>query len=431
MSFNIQDLDKVDDNNQQNWPEGTQKVNEVNNAGRADEGMLARWFADWNGSKITAGTATAYTITSDTVPTAYYDGFFLVAEIHVENTGAATLNADSLGAVNIVKNGGEALEAGDLPAGHIAIFVYRGTDFNLIATKIGSAGTKNTGTAIGDVVELEDVNGSAGLPAVDGSQLTGIQSPPQSTVFMYRQSDTLLRLRPHDGGYLWIDGENRQLGGEIDLDFTGTGNNQHRYVYALMNGANVELEASSTVPVRNAVTGMWEKTAETSKALVGMIQTNGSGNLQDQASYRGVRSWFNEPKIAFQNFRTSDLTLSTTWQSAGVACDVLTWPSEIATFSGAGTLSHSGAGVETVPSVNNARQQTGGTSWLGEGVGYNSMETPNSLVGMFEVVAVGLQTFDFQARLERSGSGSLGGDKSEPLTKAGIVGQLTGSAQAA
>ncbi len=174
MAFNIQDLNKVDDNNQQNWPEGTQKVNEVNNAGRADEGMLARWFADWNGSKITAGTATAYTITSDTVPTAYYDGFLLVAEIHVENTGAATLNADSLGAVNIVKNGGEALEAGDLPAGHIAIFVYRGTDFNLIATKIGSAGTKNTGTAIGDVVELEDVSGSAGLPAVDGSQLTGI-----------------------------------------------------------------------------------------------------------------------------------------------------------------------------------------------------------------------------------------------------------------
>jgi len=31
-----------------------------------------------------------------------------------------------------------------------------------------------TGTDIGDVVELEDVGGSAGLPAVDGSQLTGV-----------------------------------------------------------------------------------------------------------------------------------------------------------------------------------------------------------------------------------------------------------------
>lgn len=32
----------------------------------------------------------------------------------------------------------------------------------------------DTGTAIGDVVELESVGGSAGLPAVDGSQLTGL-----------------------------------------------------------------------------------------------------------------------------------------------------------------------------------------------------------------------------------------------------------------
>lgn len=30
------------------------------------------------------------------------------------------------------------------------------------------------GTAVGDYVELEDVSGSAGLPAVDGSQLTGL-----------------------------------------------------------------------------------------------------------------------------------------------------------------------------------------------------------------------------------------------------------------
>ncbi len=219
MSFNIQDLNKVNDDNQQNWPEGTQKVKEVNNAGRADEGMLARWFADWNGSKITAGTATAYTITSDTVPTAYYDGFLLVAEIHVENTGAATLNADSLGAVNIVKNGGEALEAGDLPAGHIAIFVYRGTDFNLIATKIGSAGTKNTGTAIGDVVELEDVSGSAGLPAVDGSQLTGIDVPPSNGVWgleCEKTGNTDFRLSK-GGCYAWDADSNAMLDDRIDL----------------------------------------------------------------------------------------------------------------------------------------------------------------------------------------------------------------------
>jgi hypothetical protein len=39
---------------------------------------------------------------------------------------------------------------------------------------VGTAAAEDVGTAIGDVVQLEDVGGSAGLPAVDGSQLTGV-----------------------------------------------------------------------------------------------------------------------------------------------------------------------------------------------------------------------------------------------------------------
>lgn len=39
---------------------------------------------------------------------------------------------------------------------------------------VGTAASHNVGSATGEVVELEDVSGSAGLPAVDASQLTGI-----------------------------------------------------------------------------------------------------------------------------------------------------------------------------------------------------------------------------------------------------------------
>lgn len=169
----IQDLSIVDNDNQDLWPEGSMRVNDVNDAGRADEGLMARWFADWNGSTITTGTATAYAVASDTKPTAYYDGFKIVAEIHIENGPAATLNSDSLGAIPIVKNGGEALEEGDLPIGFLAIFIYRGTDFNLAAVKIGTAGTKDVGTAIGNVTQLiDDGGGNATMPAVQGELLT-------------------------------------------------------------------------------------------------------------------------------------------------------------------------------------------------------------------------------------------------------------------
>ncbi len=41
---------------------------------------------------------------------------------------------------------------------------------------LGTAANKNFGTATGELVELQDVNGTPGLPAVDGSQLTGIDA---------------------------------------------------------------------------------------------------------------------------------------------------------------------------------------------------------------------------------------------------------------
>lgn len=44
------------------------------------------------------------------------------------------------------------------------------------SSDVGTAAAEDIGTTIGDVVQLEDVSGSAGLPAVDASQLTGLSA---------------------------------------------------------------------------------------------------------------------------------------------------------------------------------------------------------------------------------------------------------------
>jgi hypothetical protein len=49
-------------------------------------------------------------------------------------------------------------------------------------TDAGTAAAKNFGTSIGNLVELQNVGGNAGLPAVDGSQLTGLPSAGAITV---------------------------------------------------------------------------------------------------------------------------------------------------------------------------------------------------------------------------------------------------------
>ena len=50
------------------------------------------------------------------------------------NTGAATINIDSLGAKSITKNGSTALSAGDIPSGALVQVVYDGTRFQLSGT---------------------------------------------------------------------------------------------------------------------------------------------------------------------------------------------------------------------------------------------------------------------------------------------------------
>lgn len=87
------------------------------------------------------------------------------------NTGAATLNIDSLGAKNITR-GTAALAAGDIISGSIALVVYDGTQFQLLSINrsiqtngtIASAGTTNIGAANAEYLA---VSGTTTITAFD------------------------------------------------------------------------------------------------------------------------------------------------------------------------------------------------------------------------------------------------------------------------
>jgi hypothetical protein len=64
-----------------------------------------------------------------------------------------------------------------LNAGQLDTRYYTETELDSRFAALGSAAALNAGTAVDDVVQLEDVGGGTpGLPAVDGSQLTGLPS---------------------------------------------------------------------------------------------------------------------------------------------------------------------------------------------------------------------------------------------------------------
>ena len=91
--------------------------------------------------KLLASVSGADTITAVGSPNvaAYVAGqmFYFVAA--GANTGAVTINIDSLGAKSITRDGTTALAAGDIQSGEVCVIVYDGTQFQLVSGSSQSA----------------------------------------------------------------------------------------------------------------------------------------------------------------------------------------------------------------------------------------------------------------------------------------------------
>ncbi len=82
------------------------------------------------------GSTDSYAITLSPVPASLTTGLTIVAKFNTANTGAATIDVNSLGAKAIKKNGSSALVTGDILAGQISMLVYDGTNFQLMSPNI-------------------------------------------------------------------------------------------------------------------------------------------------------------------------------------------------------------------------------------------------------------------------------------------------------
>jgi hypothetical protein len=96
------------------WAEG-QAPASVNNSARAVMAAVAKYRDDVSGTKITTGgSADAYTITTNQSLTSLTDGFKVSFICHASNTGASTVNVDTLGAKPLRKKSATAMASGDM-----------------------------------------------------------------------------------------------------------------------------------------------------------------------------------------------------------------------------------------------------------------------------------------------------------------------------
>jgi hypothetical protein len=106
-----------------NLTEGVTQVNAINNAMRGLIGDIGSWRDDVSGANTTTGSANTYVLATTSGLTSLQDGLTLTFLINVTNTGASTLNVDTLGAKKLLASGA-SLVAGNLVAGQPVTVVY-------------------------------------------------------------------------------------------------------------------------------------------------------------------------------------------------------------------------------------------------------------------------------------------------------------------
>ena len=112
-----------------NWAEG-QAPSSVNDSARAMMAAIAKYRDDVAGAIVTAGTSTAYTVSSYEVfdSLAHLSGQVIAFTPHVTNGATVTLNVDSLGAKPLRTAPNTELLAGMLIQGTPYVAVYSNTD---------------------------------------------------------------------------------------------------------------------------------------------------------------------------------------------------------------------------------------------------------------------------------------------------------------
>jgi hypothetical protein len=111
------------------FPEGM-APSTVNDAAREVMAAVARYRSDTDGVNTSAGTNTI-TLAASRAMTAYAQGDMYTFKAGGTNTGATTLNVDSLGAKNVQFNGA-ACTGGEIVSGLMYTVVYDGTQFQMM-----------------------------------------------------------------------------------------------------------------------------------------------------------------------------------------------------------------------------------------------------------------------------------------------------------
>lgn len=159
-----------------------------------------------------------------------------------------------------------------------------------------------------------------------------------------------LVLSPFNGNTLVINSAIYEIpDAGVSLAPSGLSSGTTYYIYAYMNSGTMTLEQSTTAYAVQAGTGVYIKSADATRTLVGMERATGATTWQGLC-----RSWFNDPGyVASGAFTANRTTTSASYASINseIQTPFLVWTGEVVQISANGVMSNSGGSNNTFASL--------------------------------------------------------------------------------
>lgn len=140
----------------------SEQIRDETTAGANTANRVGTLFKNITDSKVniiygvTASGTDTYTASVNATVISYVTGQHFLVLFTNGNTGAATLNINSIGERDIRKNGTTALASGDIPAGSYQLLAYDGTNLQLVG-KVSASGSFTWGSGTGTLSDQTDL----------------------------------------------------------------------------------------------------------------------------------------------------------------------------------------------------------------------------------------------------------------------------------
>lgn len=200
----------------------------VNDSARELMAAIKRWRDDISCTVTAGGTANAITVAAAQTISAYAAGQVFSFIAASANTGAVTLNVDSVGAKAVKKHHDVALSANDIESGQLVVVAYRATEdvFQMLSPTAAE--------------HYRNVNNLTAAPGVGDDTADGYQ--PGSIAVDVTNDKAYICVDASAGAAIWQQASNVVL--QVVHDTDG-GSSHSNTSYANLNGATVSITPKS------------------------------------------------------------------------------------------------------------------------------------------------------------------------------------------